>query len=86
MLPGGNRIARRSIQKQKGEHMKRTLIATLAAAGAVLAAAYLTGADGTTTPQTGTTGTPTHAQQTTQAPMIETEECEGYILLMPCPV
>lgn len=67
--------------------MKRTLIATLAAAGAVLAAAYLTGADGTTAQQTGTTGTPTPAQQTTQAPMIETtEECEGYILLMPCPV
>lgn len=66
--------------------MKRTLIATLAAAGAVFSAAYLTGADGTTAQQTGTTGTQTPTQQTTQAPMIETEECEGYILLMPCPV
>ena len=76
---------RRTVLKQKGEHMKRTLITTLAAAGAVLAAAYLTGADGTQTPapQTGTT---MPAQQGMQAPMVETEECEGYILLMPCPV
>ena len=82
-------MARRTFQKQKGEHMKRTLIATLAAAGAVLVAAYLTGADGTSAaPQTGTSGTQmqTPARQTAQMPMVETEECEGYILLMPCPV
>lgn len=70
--------------------MKRTMITTLAAAAAILAAAYLTGADGTAAPaQThGTTGThtPTPAQQFMNAPMVETEECEGYILLMPCPV
>ena len=74
--------------------MKRTMIATLAAVAAVLAAAYLTGADGTamTAPGTpGMTGAQTHqmktAPQTMQQPMVETEECtEGYILLMPCPV
>ena len=74
--------------------MKRTLITTLAAVAAVLAAAYLTGADGTasTAPGTGmsgtqTPGTMTPAQQIMQAPALETEECaEGYILLMPCPV
>lgn len=68
--------------------MKRTLIATVAAAGAVLAAAYLTGADGMSAhaqqpAQTPAAQTPAPAQP---APMIETEECEGYILLMPCPV
>ena len=70
------------------------MIATLAAVAAVLAAAYLTGADGTasTAPGTGmpgtqTPGTMTPVQQIMQAPALETEECtEGYILLMPCPV
>ena len=74
--------------------MKRTLIAAAAAVAAGLAAAYLTGADGTAmpTPQTGMTGTSAHppmtsAQQIMQAPALETVECsEGYILLMPCPV
>ena len=72
--------------------MKRTMIAAAAAVVAGLAAAYLTGADGTamTAPQTGTTGTQTpmtSAQQIMQAPALETVECsEGYILLMPCPV
>ena len=60
--------------------MKRTMFATLAAVAAVLAAASLTGAD-------GTSAQPTPAQQIMQAPALETEECsEGYILLMPCPV
>ena len=71
--------------------MKRTLIATAAAAGAVLAAAYLTGADGMSAhaQQAAPTSsqTPAAGQQAQPAPMIETEECEeGYILLMPCPV
>ena len=70
--------------------MKRTLIVATAAVAAGLAASYLTGADGTNAPQTGTTGTPkpmTDAQQVMQAPALETVECsEGYILLMPCPV
>ena len=71
--------------------MKRTLIAAAAAVAAGLAAAYLTGADGTAmpAPQTGAqTPTPmTSAQQIMQAPALETVECsEGYILLMPCPV
>ena len=74
--------------------MKRTLIAAAAAVAVGLAAAYLTGADGTmpSAPQTGTSGTQaqmpmTSAQQIMQAPALETEECtEGYILLMPCPV
>lgn len=70
--------------------MKRTLIVAAAAVAAGLAASYLTGADGTNAPQTGTTGTPkpmTDAQQVMQAPALETVECsEGYILLMPCPV
>ena len=78
--------------------MKRTLIATVAATAAILAAAYLTGADSTATPApaqpnaSGTSGTPTQMQTQTplqqfmQAPAVETEECEGYILLMPCPV
>ena len=74
--------------------MKRTLIAAAAAVAAGLAAAYLTGADGTAmpAPQTGMTGTSAHppmtsAQQIMQAPALETVECsEGYILLMPCPV
>ncbi len=71
--------------------MKRTLIAAFVAVAAGLAAAYLTGADGTAmhAPQTGAqTPTPmTSAQQVMQAPALETVECsEGYILLMPCPV
>ena len=70
--------------------MKRTLIATVAATAAVLAAAYLTGADGMSAhaQQTAPTGTqmPASGSQTMQTPMVETEECEGYILLMPCPV
>ncbi|MBR4254820.1 MAG: hypothetical protein IKQ16_07000 [Lentisphaeria bacterium] len=73
--------------------MKRTMIATLAAVAAVLAAAYLTGADGmnASAPQAGMSGSSsqalTPAQQIMQAPALETEECtEGYILLMPCPV
>lgn len=70
--------------------MKRTIITTFAAAAAVFAAAYLTGADGTAsgTQQPGTSGTQpmTPVQQFMQAPMTETEECDGYILLMPCPV
>ena len=73
--------------------MKRTLIAAVTAVAAGLAAAYLTGADGTTAAnQAGTTGTQTptpmtSAQQIMQAPALETVECsEGYILLMPCPV
>ena len=85
--------------KTKGVSMKRTMIATMAAVATVLAAAYLTGADGTaaSAPQMGMAGTPggtipanrtmTSAQQVMQAPALETEECtEGYILLMPCPV
>ena len=74
--------------------MKRTMIATLAAVAAVLAAAYLTGADGTAQAAQGTgmAGAQTPHQtkpvpQVMQQPMVETEECtEGYILLMPCPV
>ena len=72
--------------------MKRTLIAAAAAVAAGLAAAYLAGADGTATTQSGTPGTNanppmTSIQQVMQAPALETEECtEGYILLMPCPV
>ena len=74
--------------------MKRTLIAAAVAVAAGLAAAYLTGADGTNSaaPQTGAAGTQTQmpmtdAQQVMQAPALETVECsEGYILLMPCPV
>ena len=70
------------------------LIAAFAAAAAVLASAYLIGADGTNaaTPQPGTAGTPmqqptTSIQQVMQAPALETVDCtEGYILLMPCPV
>ena len=71
--------------------MKRTLIAAAAAVAAGLAAAYLTGADGTNSAAPhGGTQTPkpmTSIQQVMQAPALETEECsEGYILLMPCPV
>ena len=76
--------------------MKRNkTIAALAVATAVLAAAYLTGADGmaaSTPAGTGMSGTQTSqaatpAQQIMQAPDLETVECtEGYILLMPCPV
>lgn len=74
--------------------MKRTVITTLAAVAAVLAAAYLTGSDGTAPAAQGTgmsgaqtQGTMTPVQQIMQAPALETEECtEGYILLMPCPV
>ena len=65
--------------------MKRTIITTVAAVAAVLAAAYLTGADGTSTG--ARQQTPTPAQQSMQEPMTETMDCEeGYILLMPCPV
>lgn len=69
--------------------MKRTIITSFAAAAAVFSAAYLTGGDGTAgTQQTGPSGTKTTTpvQQFMQAPMTETEECDGYILLMPCPV
>ena len=72
--------------------MKRTLIATIAATAAILAAAYLTGADSTTAPapaQTpGTTGAQTQTQIPMQGPVTETEtiECDDYILLIPCPV
>ena len=71
--------------------MKRTLYVAAMAVAAGLAAAYLTGADGTTSaaPQGGTqTQKPmTDAQQIMQAPALESVECsEGYILLMPCPV
>lgn len=72
--------------------MKRTLIATIAATAAILAAAYLTGADSTTAPapaQTpGTTGAQTQTQTPMQGPVTETEtiECDDYILLIPCPV
>ena len=82
--------------------MKRTLITTLAATAAILAAAYLTGADGTTasaqtgsttgmtapTQTGGTSGTTGTAQTPMQGPMTETEtiECSDYILLFPCPV
>ena len=70
--------------------MKRIRIAGLTAAAALLAAAYLIGADGTAMPENQTSGTQqtmTPAQQIMQAPALETEECtEGYILLMPCPV
>lgn len=71
--------------------MKRTLFAAAAAVSVGLVAAYLTGADGTSAPQTGTGGaqTPkpmTDIQQVMQAPALETVECSGYILLMPCPV
>ena len=82
--------------------MKRTLIATVAATAAILAAAYLTGADSTATPAPatthdthgthGTTGTQppmlTQMQTQMQGPVTETEtiECDDYILLIPCPV
>ena len=72
--------------------MKRTLFAAAALVAAGLAAVYLTGADGTGTSQSGSTGSKTQkpmtdAQQVMQAPALETVECsEGYILLMPCPV
>ena len=60
--------------------MKRFIITAFAAAGTLFAALTLTGADGTAagTQNAGTTGTPEE--------MTETMECEGYILLMPCPV
>ena len=70
--------------------MKRIRIAGLTVAAALLAAAYLIGADGTAMSANQTSGTQqtmTPAQQIMQAPALETEECtEGYILLMPCPV
>ena len=76
--------------------MKRTLIATMAATAAILAAAYLTGADGTAAPapaqthEAHGTQTPFHTPTQTQmqGPMTETEtiECSDYILLIPCPV
>lgn len=78
--------ARRTI-RTKGELMKRTLIAAAVAVAAGLAAAYLTGADGTNAGGTQTQKPMTDAQQVMQAPALETVECsEGYILLMPCPV
>ena len=82
--------------KTKGELMKRKeTITALAVVGAVLAAAYLTGADGMAasapagTGMSGaqTTQAETPVQQIMQAPDLETVDCtEGYILLMPCPV
>ena len=72
--------------------MKRTLIATLAATAAILAAAYLTGADSTTATAPTQTheahGAQTPMQPPMQGPMTETEtiECDDYILLIPCPV
>lgn len=73
--------------------MKRTLIAAAAAVAAGLAAAYLTGADGTNAamPQTGASGNQaqkpmTDIQQVMTAPALEMEECDNYILLVPCPV
>ena len=73
--------------------MKRTLFAAAAVVAAGLAAAYLTGADGTNTAgtQAGAPGnqvqTPmTDIQQVMSAPALETVECENYILLVPCPV
>ena len=68
--------------------MKRTIITSFAAAAAVFSAAYLTGADGTAGAQAGPseTKTLTPVQQFMQAPMTEMEECDGYILLLPCPV
>ena len=72
--------------------MKRTLIATVAATAAILAAAYLTGADSTTAPAPAQTnassGTQAQMQTQMQGPMTETEtiECDDYILLIPCPV
>ena len=71
--------------------MKRTLIATVAATAAILVAAYLTGADGTTAPaqtQPNTSGTSTQMPTPMPGPMTETEtiECDDYILLIPCPV
>jgi len=74
--------------------MKRTLIATMAATAAILAGAYLTGADSTTAPAqtqpnaSGTTGMQTPMQTPMQGPVTETEtiECDDYILLIPCPV
>ena len=70
--------------------MKRTLIATIAATAAILAAAYLTGADSTTAPAqpNAASGTQTQMQGPMQGPVTETEtiECDDYILLIPCPV
>ena len=70
--------------------MKRTLIATFAATAAILAAAYLTGADGTTAPAQTQPNAPgmSGTQTPTQGPVTETEtiECSDYILLIPCPV
>ena len=74
---------------------RKEMITALAVGAAVLAAAYLTGADGSAASASAGTGMSgaqtTHAatpiQQIMQAPDLETEECtEGYILLMPCPV
>jgi len=63
--------------------MKRFIITAFAAAGTLFAAVALAGAEGTSA---GTQKTETPAQEIMQAPVWETEECEGYILLMPCPV
>lgn len=73
--------------------MKRTLIATVAATAAILAAAYLTGADSTSAATPAQThdahGTQTQGPVTgpVAGPMTETEtiECDDYILLIPCP-
>ena len=72
--------------------MKRTLIATVAATAAILAAAYLTGADSTAAPAPAQTNAASSAQAQMQTPMqgpmteTETIECDDYILLIPCPV
>ena len=63
--------------------MKRFIITVFAAAGTLFAAVALTGAEGTSE---GTHKTETPVQEFMQAPAVVTEECEGYILLMPCPV
>ena len=60
---------------------KRYIIMAFAAVGVLFAAVALTGAEGT-----HKTETPTPVQEFMNAPAVETEECEGYILLMPCPV
>lgn len=63
--------------------MKQFRITAFVAACALVAGAYLAGADGTAQ----NCGAPAPAQQNMNAPMTETVECEeGYILLMPCPV
>ena len=67
--------------------MKQTLIVAAAAVAAGLAAAYLTGADGTNSvmPQSGTqTQKPTNSiQQIMQAPALETEGCSEGLYCTP---